>query len=268
MHPIERLRYVARADGADAALVAAEAGHALAAVAAGDPSGLVPACRRLIDRHTTSGPMWWLCAQVLADPDPVRAAHRAAGAIAADTLPSVLGRALPDDATVAIVGWPGATGDALRRRGDLEVLAIDGDGEGNSLARRLSDADMAVASVSDAGAASAVVVSDLLVLEAVAAGPSGMLCRIGSHGAAAAAAHAGVPVWAVAGIGRVLPGALWDALLDRLDHSSAEPWERPVELVPAGLVTAAVGSDGPAELAAFWVTSSAPVAPELLRAVD
>lgn len=268
MHPIERLRYVARVDGADPALVAAEAGYALASVAAEDPAGLVPACRRLVDRHPTSGPMWWLAARVLASADPVQAARQASHAISEDALASVLARVLPDDVTIAVVGWPDATGDALRRRGDLEVLVIDGGGEGSSLARRLEDGGAAVASVPDAGGASAIVVSGLVLLESVAAGPSGILARIGSHGAASVAAHGGIPVWVALGTGRVLPGPLWDALLARLDRSPTEPWDRAVEFVPVNLLTATVGADGMADGAGGLASSSAPVAPELLRSVD
>lgn len=268
MHPIERLRSVARIDGADPALLAAEAGYALASVAAEDPAGLVPACRRLVDRHTTSGPMWWLAARVLASPYPVQAAREAAHAISEDVLSSALARALPDDVTVAVVGWPDAAGGALRRRGDLEVLVIDGGGEGPSLARRLEDAGASVASVPDAGAASAVVVSSLVLLESIAAGPSGILARVGSHGAASVAAHAGIPVWAALGTGRVLPAPLWDALLSRLDQSSTEPWDRDVELVPVELLTATVGGAGMADGTGALATSTAPAAPELLRSVD
>ncbi|MDQ6783645.1 MAG: hypothetical protein M3063_09425 [Actinomycetota bacterium] len=287
MHPIERLRYVARVGGADAGLVAAEAGYALAAVAAEDPAGLVPACRRLVDRHTMSGPMWWLAARVLASPDPAGAARQAAHAISEDALAPALARTLPDEVTVAVIGWPDAAGEALRRRGDLEVLVIDGGGGGSSLARRLEDADMAVAWVRDAGTASAVVVSGLVLLEAAAAGPSGILARIGSHAAASVAAQHGVPVWAALGTGRVLPGPLWDALLGRVDRMPTEPWDREVELVPAELLTAAVGSDvgtggfgtggvgtrgvgtgGVSGVTAALTTSSAPAAPELLRSVD
>ena len=69
MHPIERLRMVARAAGEGPALLAQEAAGALAAFA-GDPAGLVTACRRLVDRQPTSGPIWWLSARVLASDDP------------------------------------------------------------------------------------------------------------------------------------------------------------------------------------------------------
>ena len=78
MHPIEHLRYVARATGADPALVASEAAAALAQMAAMDPAGLVPACRRLVERHLTSGPVWWLSARILGADDQRRAAREAA----------------------------------------------------------------------------------------------------------------------------------------------------------------------------------------------
>src|SRR5256885_1176396 len=50
MHPIERLRWVARAPEGDLSLVAAEAAEALAAFA-GDPAGLVIASRRPIEQR-------------------------------------------------------------------------------------------------------------------------------------------------------------------------------------------------------------------------
>ena len=72
MHPIEHLRHVARATGADPALVATEAASALAQMASMDPAGLVPACRRLIEAHLTSGPVWWLSARILGADDQRR----------------------------------------------------------------------------------------------------------------------------------------------------------------------------------------------------
>src|SRR5256885_13804589 len=69
MHPIERLRWVARAPEGDLSLVAAEAAEALAAFA-GDPAGLVIASRRLIERRPAAGPLWWLASRVLCSLDP------------------------------------------------------------------------------------------------------------------------------------------------------------------------------------------------------
>ena len=73
MHPIERLRYVARASGADQAVLVRETAGALAAFA-DDPAGLVTACRRIVSRHPGSGPLWWLCSRVLTATEPMREA--------------------------------------------------------------------------------------------------------------------------------------------------------------------------------------------------
>jgi hypothetical protein len=265
MHPIERLRYVARASGADPSVLVRETASALAAVAADDPVGLVPACRRLVDRHLTSGPMWWMVARVLTAADPIAAAWIAADEIDRDPTADLVTRELPDEATAAIVGWPGIVAAGLRRRGDLEVLVIDSSGDGSALVRRLEAADVDAVDVTDAGLGAAVTVSNLVVIEALAAGPPGAIATAGSHAAAAVAHHAGIPVWLVAGVGRVLPQRLWDALTNRLDEGDDEPWDRPDELVPADLIDVVLGPDGPQAAAEALARSGCPVAPELLR---
>jgi len=35
-----------------------------------DQAELVTACRRVVDRHLTVGPLWWLCARVLCSAEP------------------------------------------------------------------------------------------------------------------------------------------------------------------------------------------------------
>ena len=92
MHPIEHLRYVARAAGADPALVASEAAAALAQMAALDPAGLVPACRRLVERHLTAGPVWWLSARILGADDQRAAAREAAALLDRDPTMRAPGR--------------------------------------------------------------------------------------------------------------------------------------------------------------------------------
>jgi Initiation factor 2 subunit family len=265
MHPVERLRYVAQAGGSDPALLAREAAYALAQVAEEDEPGLVPACRRLIERHLSAGPLWWLAARALADPDPGPAARRAAEELDDDPTDRILARALPEDIAVLVIGWPDMAGAALRRRGDLEALVVEGDGDGRALARRLRESGSEVSLVPDSGIASAAVVSDLVLLEAHAAGPGGILANRGSHAAAAVAQSAGVPVWVVAGVGRVLPAAMWDAMLSRIDEEGDEPWDRAVEVVPAALLTAVVGPDGQGDGLAALSVPTCLVAPELLR---
>ena len=265
MHPIERLRYVARATGADPSLLVREMAVALAGVVAVEPAGLVPACRRLIDRHLAIAPVWWLAARALTAGDAETEAWAAAAEMDADPTPAVLAGALPDDVTLSIVGWPELVAAALRRRGDLEVLVADAAGEGMALARQLNDRGAVAAVIPDSGVAAAVVVSDLVVLEATAAGPTGILATTGSHGAAAVAVRRGIPVWAVAGVGRVLPGRLWDALLQRVDAAGGEPWDRPVEFVAAELLTEVVGPGGRRAAGEALAQPGCPAAPELLR---
>jgi len=259
MHPIEHLRYVARASGADPAMLVKETADALTGVVRLEPAGLVPACRRLIERHLTVGPIWWLAARVLNGPPSNELILRGNDNPRAQISP------LLDSAVELGADVSDLAGVALRRRGDLEVLVVDAMGEGSILARRLDEAGNQAAVVADAGVAAAVMVSDLVVVEATAAGPSGILARLGSHSAAAVAVHRGVPVLAVAGEGRVLPGPLWDALLRRLDEGPAEPWDRAVELVPATLLSEVLGPAGRTAPEDGLGQATCPVAPELLR---
>ena len=265
MHPMERLRYVARANGVEPSVLVRETAGALAAVAADDPVGLVPGCRRLIERHLVDGPMWWLVARVLTASDPVAAAWAAAKEIENDPTPDFVARCLPDDTTVTVVGWPAQTVEGLRRRGDVEVLVVESGGEGHALVRRLEGAGVAAVDVLETGLAAAVSVCDLVVIEALAAGPDYMIAPVGSHAAAAVASTSGLPVWAVTGVGRVLPARMWDALTARLDERGDEPWDRPEEVVPATLVTHVVGPGGLVDAATGFSHATCPVVPELLR---
>jgi hypothetical protein len=266
MHPIERLRMVARAAGEGPALVAQEAAGALVAFG-DDPAGLVTACRRLVDRQPTSGPIWWLAARVLCSSDPTQEAWRAVEQLQDDRTPEQLSAAMPDGATVTLVGLGEHTGEAIVRRGDLEVLLVDNDTVEPHLIRRLQRTDTMLDAIPASGVGAAVASSDLVVFEVSAMGPGGMVAPAGARPAAAVARHAGLPVWAVAGVGRVLPGRLWDALAARLDEDD-EPWLAAEELVPADLVDVVVGPNGPQSLHEAIAAPMCPVAPELLKEAD
>ena len=64
MHPIERLRFVARAQGVAGEVLAVEAASALMTFA-DDPAALVAASRRVLSRQVSCGPLWWVCARML-----------------------------------------------------------------------------------------------------------------------------------------------------------------------------------------------------------
>lgn len=265
MHPIERLRYVARASGADQTVLVRETAHALAAFR-DDPSGLVAACRRIVDRHPTSAPLWWLCARVLTSPDGQREAWQAVDEIEGDATADELAFALPEEATACVIGWPELVGEALPRRGDVEVLAVDSLGEGSGLVRRLMHAGIDAVDVPTSGLGAAVLSSDVLLLEAVAVGPTGFVAVSGSLAAATVARHAEVPVWLAAGIGRLLPTRMWDALANRRETRAADPWDLDEEVVPLSLVDQVAGPRGLEPPAAALRRTDCPVAPELLDA--
>lgn len=267
MHPIERLRYVARAEGASPSLLVREAAGALAAFQS-DPAGMVTAARRLLDRHVTSGPLWWLAARVLVAQEPMAEAWRVADELDTDPTARVLAGDLPDDATVLLIGWPELAADAVRRRGDLEVLVASSGGEGDGLARRLRSAGVDALDVPDGGIGAAAAEADLVLLEVSALGPDGLLAPAGSRAAAAVAHHAGTPVWAVAGAGRVLPGPLWAALMARDGAGADEPWDKHEELVPLSLIDEVAGPEGRQPPAVAAARPGCPVVPELLKAID
>lgn len=263
MHPIERLRYVARASGADQALLVRETAAALSAFA-GDPSGLVAACRRIVDRHPTSGPMWWLCARLLTAPDGARSeAWQAVEDIESDPTAAELGFALPEAATACVIGWPEIAGEALPRRGDVEVLAVDSLGEGNGLVRRLAMSGVDAVDVPTSGLGAAAAACDVVLLEAVAVGPDAFVAISGSLAAAAVARDAQVPVWLVAGRGRMLPARMWEALAGRHEARMDDPWDLDEEIVPLRLVDQVCGPHGRQAPDVALAATDCPVAPEL-----
>lgn len=262
MHPIERLRYVARASGASHELLVRETAGAMAAFA-DDPAGLITACRRVVGRQPTSGPVWWLAARVLTAPDPMSEAWAAVEELHDDGTSRELSYALPDDATITVIGWPEAIGDALLRRGDATVLVVDALGEGSAFSHRLLMADVDAEDVPAIGLGAAVAESDLVLLEASAVGTTEFLSIAGSRAAAATARHAGVPVWLVAGVGRLLPQRMWETMVARLEDD--EPWDADDEVVPLELVDQIVGPEGPEPVADALRRCDCPVAPELFK---
>ena len=262
MHPIERLRFVARATGYPADVIVAEAARALASFS-DDPHGLVTACRRLVSRQPGSAPLVWLCARVLCAGDARGEIRRVLVELDADSTSAELGHALPDGATVVVLGWPELIAEALPRRGDIEVLVIDTLGEGSGLVRRLLESGVDAIDVPLAGLGAAVADADLLLLEASAVAPTECLAVSGSRAAAAVARHAEVPIWLVAGVGRFLPERMWSPM--RAAVLSDEPWELDDEAVPLGLIDQVVGPTGVLAVADALRRTDCPVAPELFK---
>jgi hypothetical protein len=262
VHPIERLRAVARASSMSPALAVRETAAAIASVA-DDPYALVTAGRRMIDRHPTSAPLWWFASRVLTAADPRLEARRAADEISEDDTPLELAHALPEGARVCVLGWPEITAAALVRRGDLEVLVVDVHGEGSSFALRLQQYDVAAVDVPPEGLGAAVAASELVLLEAEAMGPTTALARSGSRAAAAVARHAGIEAWLVAGVGRMLPERMWHALVERAELED-DPWEADDEQLPLDLIDRVATPSGLLSVSEALQHIDCPIAVELL----
>jgi hypothetical protein len=263
VHPIERLRYVARSSGAPQELMVRETAMALASFA-DDPSGLVTACRRIVSRQLTAGALWWLCSRMLCAPEPFAEARAAVEEIEDDPTPRRLAAALPEGGDVAVLGWPPQIAAALSRRGDVSAMVIDTNGEAASFVGHLLHRDVEAFDVASAGLGAAVANAGLVVLDASAVGPDACIAASGSRAAAAVAHHAGVPVWLVAGVGRLLPGRIWDSLASRLDEV-ADPWELEDEIVPLDLIDQVVGPAGLESVADALRRTDCPIAPELFK---
>lgn len=283
MHPIERLRWVARAPEGDLSLLAAEAADALASFA-DDPAGLVIASRRLIERRPSAGPLWWLASRVLCALDPGFEAIDAAADLERDRTPVALAGDLPGG-TVAIVGWPDQASAALRMRARMGaraddapadgvvVIAPDRPADGGWLSRRggwepqpdawgcadwLQSHGVDARLVRPGEVASAARRCVLALVEATAVGPDSFLAAAGSAALAAAAQEVRCPVCLVAGVGRVLPGPLYEALVRRVGDDPA------FEVVALAAVDEVAGPAGPAPVAQL-PRPACPVAAELLR---
>lgn len=271
MHPIEHLRYVARAQGADPAALVEETAHALGSLRF-DPSGIVVACRRIVERHPFTGALWWLCASVSTSSEPFDAVWELAEEIRHDPTGSELAAALPDEATVVTIGAPDLVGEGLIRRGDVRVLALDAGHTATQFVRKLDRYDVDNETIDGAMAAAAVRSADVVLVEALACDADRAVMPMGSATIVAAAQAWGTPVWLVAGTGRRLPTGFIDHMAQRFDEITdpagaypVEQWEMDVEILPTSMCTHVVGPHGVVPMGPPAITPDCPVAHELLR---
>jgi len=201
VHPIERLRAVARARDVEQTLLASEAAAVLGSLAF-EPMSLLTSCRRLIDRHPAAGALWWTCARLLAADDARGEARTIALELDDDPARIDLSLELPEGAAVAVI--PDAAGgsdlayDLAGMREDLELVdADDFDARGQAVER-------------------------ILLVEAGAAGPDRFLGASGTGRAVAEAREAGAAVWLLVAVGRRLPGPLFDAAVSRTGAAIGE----------------------------------------------
>jgi hypothetical protein len=258
VQPFERLRAIARHGGDDRLLVG-EAAECLGEFD-DDPAALVVTCRRLLHHHPERAPLWWLCARVLAAPEPSEEAWDAEALVRSDPTASRLSALFPfpADHPIAVLGWPETAGAALELRPDLDVLAIRDDTTDRWRAR-LARSEARARPI-DLMEAVALEPSHLLV-EAVGGGPDRLLVAEGTTDVIATVSRPGLVVWLVAGVGRVLPGRLFEAMVKSL----GDPADHGLELLDVQAVDRIAGPTGLVRPEQLARRVDCPVAPELLR---
>ena len=252
---MERLRHVARSEGIDPTIVVAETVDAVTSLRP-TPSELVPLCRNLVERNPTCGPLWWLCARLLAKPEGLAEAWHLVDEIEGDDTPARLADALPDDVTVLTVGYPAMTARALRRRAGVSVVAGLTGEDGGRMVRAMDRAGVDVEPVLPEAMLDAMRRVDLVLLEADACSTVTVVAPMGTGLAAVAAAAIGVPVWLVAGRGRRLPVPFVEAIGRRLDAEHEE--------FPTSYLVKVAGPEGVVPMSSDALQAECPAIPELL----
>jgi hypothetical protein len=171
----------------------------------------------------------------LCAPDPPEGIWEAAREIDDDPTGRRLGDALPAAAVVAVPEPSGAVRAALRMRPDVQIQ------------KKAARAQMVVVAV-------------------LAAGPAAVLMRPRSAAAARAAGLSGKPVWAVVARGCLLPGPLWEQLLERAGApmTAAAGAAAAVEVVGAAQLGGVVADRGLAPPVPALSRATCPPVAELL----
>jgi hypothetical protein len=250
--------------------LAIEAADALAGFAS-EPASLVVACRRVLAHHRSCGPLWWVCARILAAADPFTGAREATRLLESDRTADRLGATLPlldEEQVVAVIGWPEAVDLALIERLDIAAVAlrVEGSDPAPAIRRRVSERGVRVTDAWDPLLDN---VARLLVPAAVI-GPQACLVPAGTGDALDTLGSAVQEVWVVGGVGRVLPARLYDVVrretraeADQLDDIGA-----PLEELAIARVDSIAGPRGIQRATDAASRSDCPVVPELLRPLD
>ncbi len=261
MHPIERLRWIARAEGESATTIATEAAWTLGELGAADPAAVLTASRRLVERHPGCGPLWWVCAHMLPSGDPYETAQTVTATLMSDTVPDRVADALRASFTSSDVLVATAPVDlvrqALARRGTYHLRLVADYSWLRHATRELGTVVDDLTSWEGGEAERALEGASALLVEPCLASVSGLLVEPASGAAVEMAVEMGVPVWALLGTGVVLPQGLADF--------AAELTGEDLELLEPDLFAWAVDESGQGEIEPVLARVACPPGMELVH---
>jgi hypothetical protein len=262
-HPIERLRWIARAEGEAASVLAGEAAWTLAELAETEPAALLTACRRLLERHPDCGPLWWTAARLVSGDDAFEEGRRAAAQLCSDSTPERLASALRGAVTsgeVILLTMPtDVSRQALERGRAWEVRLLSGHFGIRYEMRASGPLGGGVTGYLAGEEDEALAGAAVLLVEALAAGGSRCLVEPVAAGALGAAAAAGVPAWLVVGTGRALPARLFERAAEESERRGSGV------AVPTGSFACGIGPEGRGEPGTVVASVTCPPGLELLR---
>lgn len=260
MHPIERLRWIARAEGEPPSLVATEAAFTLAELAAYEPAAVLTAARRLVERHPACGPLWWASARVAGSDEPAAAADAVAAALLSDPTPQRIAEALRDEVArsdlVCATVPAELLREALSHRGGYELRLVAPYLELRHELGAFGTVTAEVTGYEPEEAAEALSGAAVLLVEPLLAGPPGVLVSSETAATVATAAEEGVPVWVLLGAGRVLGSKAVETAAGLVGDG--------YELLEAGRFTLAVDMSGPVDAGVALSRTTSPPGIELV----
>ncbi|MCC7077995.1 MAG: hypothetical protein IT198_12795 [Acidimicrobiia bacterium] len=218
MHPIERLRALARADWLDPHTIAVEAADAIgdAARHLGEPTA-VSIARRLLAWHSACGPLWFVAGRILSALDPAAAAVDVIEELTADPTLLMLDAALPDGAVPLVVG------DASGLAGIAGETGLWlGDGQPTAFGPHPAPTGL-VSPASPHQVRAVVERASHVLIGAHALGPDGAAARAPAGVVATAARASDTPTWLVAGLGTAVDASLWNRIRTLLESGGGRP---------------------------------------------
>ncbi len=265
MHPIERLRYIAR-DGYVPTDVIVEEVVAAFAHLAEEPAGLT-SLRRVLVRQGWCGPLWWAAARMLTASDGYAECREILRDLAEDRTGEEFDALLGSGhiGRVGVIGWTEQAALSLVNSPDTEVTVFDVAGEGEPAASQLAAYGANVAEIVPSHRIAGSMGSlDLVLVDAALAGPAEFLAPTGAAAVLAEAAFSEVPRGLIAGIGRRLPGWLYESASA---HAVAHP-PRSTERVAASAIDRLICEVGSHRVPPILGSSGFPRAMDLIFPVE